>query len=329
LLAAGLSGQTKPAASAAKPAAPAKAKPAAPAKAKPAAIEGQPADPNAKPGELSDSTVVLTIAGQTITKGEFERFLANLPPQIQQRLANQPKRPIAEQYAGLKVLAAEARKRKLQDKESVKQQMQIQTDNILVEALARDVETSVQPSDADLQAYFEEHRKEFEQVKARHILIRFQGSPVPVRPGAKDLTKEESLAKAKEIRAQLAAGAKFDELARKESDDTGSGAQGGDLGTFGAGSMVPPFEKAVFALKQGEISEPVETQFGYHIIEAQELVGRDLASVKDQVAGRIKPEATQKAMEAIRTAADVKYNDAYFPIVAPPAPPPQPQAPPQ
>ena len=81
------------------------------------------------------------------------------------------------------------------------------------------------------------------------------------------------LALGSSVLAQLRQGRPFDELAREASDDKGSGQRGGDLGTFGKGSMVPEFEAAAFALtKPGQLSEPVKSQFGYHVIELLERI---------------------------------------------------------
>ena len=90
------------------------------------------------------------------------------------------------------------------------------------------------------------------EVRARHILV--------------SVSTKEAHAKAKNILKKLRAGEDFQELAKRYSDDSGSATRGGDLGYFTTGQMVPPFEKAAFALKPGEISEIVKSQFGYHII---------------------------------------------------------------
>ena len=259
-----------------------------------------------------------------ITKAQFERFIANLPPQVQAQLQQLPKRRVAEDLASLKAFSQEARRRKIDQQDAVKQQIDVQVDNVLVGALYADIEKSVATSDADLEAYFNTHKGEFEQVRARHILIRYKGSAVPLKSGQKDLTKEEALAKAQDLKKQLAGGADFAELAKKESDDAGSGAQGGDLGSFGKGMMVPAFEQAAFALTENQISDPIETQFGYHIIQTQELVGRTWQSVRDKIEGKVKPEAARKAMEAIKSGAKVDLNEAYFGAPAPAPGPPKP-----
>ena len=99
-----------------------------------------------------------------------------------------------------------------------------------------------------LKAYYEAHKGEYEQVRARHILIRMQGSPVALPAGQKDLTEDEALAKALEIRQKIVDGADFADLARAESNDSGSSSNGGDLGFFKPGQMLPSFEEAAFAL---------------------------------------------------------------------------------
>lgn len=113
--------------------------------------------------------------------------------------------------------------------------------------------------------YFDAHKKEYsqqEQVKARHILIK-------TVDGDKD-SENRAFAKAQDIEKQLKAGADFGALAKKYSDDPGSKEKSGDLGFFARGSMVEAFEKTAFSAKPGTISEPVKTQFGYHIIQVEQ-----------------------------------------------------------
>jgi parvulin-like peptidyl-prolyl isomerase len=149
-------------------------------------------------------------------------------------------------------------------------------------------------------------------VKARHILIRMQGSRAPVRPGGKDLTDEEALAKAKEVRAKIVAGGNFGDLAKAESDDTGSGEQGGDLGSFGHGAMVAEFEEAAFKQPVGQVSEPVKTAFGYHLILVDSRGAKSFDEVKGDISKKIGPEMAQKGVEDLKKKTTVMFDEKYF-----------------
>jgi peptidyl-prolyl cis-trans isomerase C len=116
----------------------------------------------------------------------------------------------------------------------------------------------------------------FTTVKARHILIRAGEDATPE-------AKQDAKTKIDDIAKQIEGGADFSELAKAESQDPGSGARGGDLGEFGPGQMVPPFEQAAFALEAGEVSDVVETQFGYHIIKVDEKNSASLDEVREQL----------------------------------------------
>ena len=105
--------------------------------------------------------------------------------------------------------------------------------------------------DAAVEKYYNEHKSDYEVLKARHILIRVKGAPMQAVAGKPELTDEEALAKAQDDTQATGGGEDFATLAKAESDDAGSGAQGGELGEFHKGMMVPPFETAAFAAKVG------------------------------------------------------------------------------
>jgi peptidyl-prolyl cis-trans isomerase D len=135
----------------------------------------------------------------------------------------------------------------------------------LLAALVQPLEAKVELKEDDIKDYYARHRQEWEkkgEVKARHILLK-------VDPKAGTTAEFEARQKAKELARQARNGADFAALARKNSQDEGSASKGGDLGYFGPGMMVPEFDKAAFALKPGEISDPVRSQFGWHVIKLE------------------------------------------------------------
>lgn len=160
------------------------------------------------------------------------------------------------------------------------------------------IDTKIAPnikvSDAEIKKFYDDNRDrlgEEPQVKASHILIGVDASAAPeVKAKAKE--KAEALLK------ELKAGKDFAEVA-KTSSTCPSKEQGGDLGFFGRGQMVPEFEQAAFGLNPGEMSGVVETQFGYHIIKLTDRKGGDvpkLEELKDKIAAFLKGQKTQKAV---------------------------------
>lgn len=147
-----------------------------------------------------------------------------------------------------------------------------------------------------------------ERARARHILIR-----VPAT--ASNTERAEALKKIKDIQARLKKGEDFADLASKYSEDPGSKTRGGDLGYFSRGDMVPPFDKAVFALAVGETSDVVTTDFGYHIIQLQEKKASGkmtLDDVKDNLKEYLYQQRGAKRFESyvkeLRAKADIKVN---------------------
>ena len=132
---------------------------------------------------------------------------------------------------------------------------------------------------------------EKEQRRASHILIT-------VKPNAKEEERKAAEAKAQEIAARVRKNpASFAEVAKKESQDPGSAAQGGDLGFFASGAMVKPFEEAAFAAKKGEIVGPVKSDFGYHIIRVTDIKPakvKSLAEARPEVEASLRKQAAQR-----------------------------------
>lgn len=256
--------------------------------------------------------VVLTVGSEKITKSQFEQIIDSLPDQQKAQLTTaENRRRLAEQLSELKTLAQEARSKKLDQDPATKTRITMQTEQVLANAAYNTLGGGT-PDEAAMKTYFEAHKGEWEVVKARHILIRFQGSRVPIRLGQKDLTEEESLTKTKDLLAQIKGGAKFADLAEKESDDTGSGANGGDLGEFSHGQMVPEFETVAFATPVGQISEPVKSAFGYHIILVEAHTNKSYDDAKQEIAEKIRPDMAQKGLDALKQKVTVVYNDEYF-----------------
>jgi peptidyl-prolyl cis-trans isomerase D len=160
------------------------------------------------------------------------------------------------------------------------------------------LEAAVTPADADLQRLYTQNQDAFrtpERVKARHILLMTQGKPAAEEAAIK--AKGDSLLK------QIKSGADFAKLAKENSGDPGSGANGGDLGDWIThGQMVPEFDKAIFSLKVGQTSDLVKTMYGYHIVQVlahQDAGMRPFAEVKAELASQWKKQRVSDLVQQI------------------------------
>jgi peptidyl-prolyl cis-trans isomerase D len=186
---------------------------------------------------------------------------------------------------------------------------QVRVDYLVLSADA--LAAKIDISDEALKTYFDSHRNEFgapEERSASHILIA-----VPAGAG------DEARAKAREQAEDLASRAKqdparFAELAKANSQDPGSAANGGDLGSFRRGVMVKPFDEAVFAMDQGEVRGPVESEFGYHIIKLNAIKPTTVPTF-DQVRGEVlqavrKQRAARRMAEAAENFLNLVYEQS-------------------
>lgn len=190
------------------------------------------------------------------------------------------------------------------------------TQNLKVETLlAKKLESVTKATPEQVESFYRENPQHFrtaEKVRASHILIAADQDDPP----AKKAEKREKMAR---VQKEIQEGADFAELARKYSDCP-SKAQGGDLGYFERGSMVKPFEDASFALKAGEVSGIVETQFGYHLIKVvdhQEAGEIPLEEARDDIAAYLerqnRDEAAQGYLKQLRAVARVEYAEGFAP----------------
>ena len=185
-------------------------------------------------------------------------------------------------------------------------------DELADSARTQNVMTAIAGSDAvaepQAHTYYDAHQREFQrdaEVRASHILVP---------------SLEEALA----LKDKLDHGADFATLAKQNSKDTGSRDQGGDLGFFGKGKMVPPFEKAAFAAQIGQVTAPVKSQFGYHLIKVTDRHNAGLQpydQVKQAIIDQLSKETRQKAfrawLDSTKQQATITYAAGYAPKATP------------
>jgi len=251
---------------------------------------------------------------------EFDNFLqAN--PQFQQRAQGAQRDQFKKQYGEFKVVAERARKEKLDEDEKVRLEMLIKRSDVLNNAYLSDLDKNADKlvSDKEVEQYYGEHQSDFEEVRVRHILISTQPqqppNPDPAKKGEqpKAPSKEEARKKAEEVLAKVRKGEDFAALVKQYSDDPGSKDKGGEY-TFSHGQMVAEFEKAAFDLKPGEISNLVETQFGFHIIKLEERhpgAGASDPKVRQQIVNKLKRDKIEARVDEIAKNSKVSVPDDF------------------
>lgn len=230
-----------------------------------------------------------------VTTTDVQAQLAVLPPERQSQILQSPDtlRAMVDNIYQRRASAARAQQQNLHQQPAVQLKLEQAREGILAEAYVAERDKLTAPSDQIKETYargvYKAEPQRFEipaETKASHLLIRG--------------TTPEAQAKAESLLTQIKAGASFEDLTKKHSEDPGNASRGGDLGWFAKGRMVKPFQDAVDALKApGDISPVVATSFGYHIIR---LDDRKPASVRtyDEVKKDLYAEAVLKAQQEQR-----------------------------
>jgi peptidyl-prolyl cis-trans isomerase C len=220
--------------------------------------------------------------GVLVTAADILSEVNKMNPAVRQDFFKEPQnvQQVTNNLLVRRILAAEAQKEKLDNDLVVQAGLAVAKDRVLSDARLNQMDKANEPNEKAIEAYarnkYQANFEKFQvpaQSRASHILIE-----------KKD---DNSIKEAQELLAKIKGGAKFEDLAKEFSKDPGSAARGGDLGFFGEGRMVKPFEDAVKALgKPGDISDVVESQFGFHIIrleERQAKTTRSFEEVKPQL----------------------------------------------
>jgi peptidyl-prolyl cis-trans isomerase C len=234
------------------------------------------------------------VNGKSVPKARVDALIE------QAKRAGQQVGPEVEQQARDQVVlreifVQEAEKRGIARSTAYRDQIELARQSILIRELFEDQKKKKPVTDADAKAEYDKFKAAATgtEYRARHILV-------------------ENEDEAKKLIAQIKGGGNFEELAKKQSKDTGSGANGGDLDFAKPDSYVPEFSKAMVALKKGEMTEaPVKSQFGFHIIKLEDTREAQFPAfddVKGQIKQRLEQQKMQEFQEELRKAAKTDYK---------------------
>ncbi len=205
-------------------------------------------------GNKMDNKVLATVDGREVTQGDLNNAIARFPKERQSYFMNEEgKKQLLDQIISFELVYSYAKDNGIENDSVYMAQLEAAKKEILTQTAINKVLSDVKVTDEEVKAYYEANQHYFkseESVTARHILV-------------------ESLEQAEEVKNKIDNGMNF-EMAALQYSTCPSKEQGGNLGNFTRGRMVPEFEEAAFELAIGEVSKPVQTQFGYHIIRVEE-----------------------------------------------------------
>ena len=273
---------------------------------------------------VGPSDVVLTIGDRKITMEEFEKITAALPPQFAGALAQLGKRGFADQYANLLALAQEGEKLQIHTQDAFRQMLDFQRTMMLAQAALNELagpQSAV--SDAEVQAQYNAHEADLQEVHLRGIYVPFdpepgetegQEPPEPVNPGAVRVTQDAALQKAQSLRARIQGGEDFAELARSASEHP-TASSGGDFGFVRPNQFAPEIDSAIFALQPNQISEPLRDRFGFFIFRLEGKRTAPLEQVRQVIENSVRQQHLMQLFARLKASYPVTLNPGYFPEV--------------
>lgn len=237
---------------------------------------------------------IATVNGKPVPKARVESLIQQVTKSGQQQRSPELEAQVKDEVVRREIFMQAAEARGVPQTADFKAQMELARQMLLIRGLMEDFRTKNPISDADAQSEYDKFKaaNPTNEYRARHILVE----------------KEEE---AKALIAQIKGGANFEELAKKNSKDTGSAANGGDLDFANPNNFVPEFSKAMVALQKGEMTqEPVKSQFGYHIIKLEDIRPATFPAF-DDVKGQIKQRMEQQKMAEFQDSLIKKAKTDY------------------
>ncbi len=257
-----------------------------------------------------EGAVVMRVNGEAVTEREFGYFVASLPEQMQSFFNNPAgRRQMGEQYVRMKVLAQEAQRLGADKDPDVTARVKFGETNVAVEYALQKIGN---PTEAQLRAEYEKNKAKFTATNLRHVLVAYQGSRVQSVHGPA-LSPDQAAQKAQKIVAALRAGGDFAAIAKRESDDAGTAGQGGVIGSIPRGALPPDMERVVDTLQPGQISDPVRSEFGVHVIRVDGRRPQSFEEVKAALKQQLQMGTVNETVARLQKSARVELDPKFFP----------------
>jgi peptidyl-prolyl cis-trans isomerase C len=274
----------------------------------------EPASPAAEPAKGQDADkVILKVGSDSVTEGDFNYVVGNLAPQIQQALTTQGRRPLGEEYALMLLLSQQAVAHKLDSTQDFRRRMAWQRVQWLAEAEVESIQSQVKISPEEISAYYAENSEKFDEAQIRQVVVRKKRDGAP--QDAPGLPAQEAKARAEAIRAALVGGKDFKAVAG-EFGKPNEVLVGSEPRSIRRGLLPADLDSTVFQLKDGELSQPLENEQAFILIQRLGSRRVGLEDAKQEIEDSLRRQKVQSTLDDLRKGGTVWMDEEFF------APPP-------
>jgi parvulin-like peptidyl-prolyl isomerase len=270
---------------------------------------------------IPGKTLIATVDGKEVTAAELQGVIRTMPPQMQ-RQALGDRKTLLQYYGVMRRLSQEAETAKLDQVSPWKETLENSRMQLLMQAMLNRKFSEIKVGPEEEKKFYESKPERFSQAKVKAIYIPFSNSPPAEGSEKKPLTEGEAKTKAADLVKQIRSGADFVKLVKEHSGDPASVAKDGDFGTIRRTDQLPnEIKAAVFAVKAGEVTEPVRQASGFYIFRVEEASPQSFEEVRATVQQELKNARFMEWMAGVQNSVDIKLLDQGSAEPSPPQPP--------
>lgn len=282
----------------------------------PAPAAGKPTTPAVETPEQPDK-VVLKVGDQQFTKADIDTLIAHLDPRAQNALAVKGKKPLGDWYGTIVLLSQRAHAQHLDERPDFIQKLAFQKQLMEAQAAADEINKNTKVEPEDIQKYYDAHAASYDQITMRQIVVRLKTPAPPSGPGTlpppagPGLAPDEAKARAEAIRKEILAGTDIKKII-EDFKAPGDVIIEAEPRMVRRGTMRPDMEKVAFALKDGEISEPIEIPQNLVLVQVTAHAHIDLKTATPDIEKILRPQKIEAAMADAKKSTPVWMDDQYF-----------------
>ena len=287
-------------------------KPAAPS---PAHAASKPSSPTLEAPE-TPGKVVLKVGDQKFTKADIDELIAGLTPQMQRAIATEGKKSLGDQYALVIALSRQAEAQHLDQSPEFMHKMAFQKEQLEAQLAFEALSAQARVTPEDIQEYYTSHTSDYDEITVRQIIVRKKiaepkGDPAHPAASAPGLTPEDAKLKAEAIRKEFVAGTDIKKIT-EDFKAPGDIIIDAEPRSVRHGGMRPDMEKVAFALKDGEVSEPIDVPQALVLFQVVKHTHSDLKDVTPEIEKKLRQEKVEASIDGVKKSANIWMDEDYF-----------------